>query len=84
VGVALLVLGGQAHVLVEIERRDLREVEAPLAMRLDEAPIQPLGRASGGKTDDTVGLFANLFGDDLGRPVAHRFVVIDHLDEHRT
>jgi hypothetical protein len=71
--IALRMVHRQADVLVEIERRDAREVELLLLMQPHQLLIQP---------EHGVGLGVEQFRDDVRRDFAHLRVVPLNDDFH--
>ena len=67
-------------VLVEIEGHDVREVEAFVAVHLDQLAIDTDWGAAGGESEDGVSTFTTPFLDDVGDAPGDRagnFVVLD-------
>ncbi len=61
--VARGMLRGEAHVFVEVEGRNLAEVEALLLVQAHEFPIHEERGVAGGQAEHGVGLFADEAGD---------------------
>ena len=75
-------IGGKAHILVQIHRGDLGEVQIALFIPFDQLLIGPHRAGAGGKTQNTVGLQKDLGGDDVGRGTAHFPVVFRFNNSH--
>ena len=80
--VGLIVGGGQADVFVEVEGRDAAEIEAFLAVHLDQLLIETQGRAAGGEAEHGIGFFADDAGDDFCAEHAADFGIVADKDFH--
>ena len=80
VAVALRMRRPQAHVFVEVERRDLREIEPLLPVQADQLAVQGQRRAAGRQAQHAIGLSADQVRDEPRRPPAGGFGV--GLNDH--
>ena len=82
VAIALLVIAGQAAILVEVVGLDLGEVEIAGLVGGNEVLIGPDGRGARGKAEHAVGLEGNLRRDDGSGLAAHVLVILSANDSH--
>ena len=76
IGVALVVVPVQAHILVQVDGADLGEVQLARLTAADQLLIGPHGAGAGGQAQDAAGLEDDLGGDDIGGGAAERRVVL--------
>ena len=81
--VAFGVLLGQAAVLVQVDRRDLGEVDVALVVPLDQLLVGAHGRTAGGQAQHAVGLHDDLGRDDVGGLAGHVVVIFCTDDLHK-
>ena len=79
VAIALVVLGGQAAVLVQVERGNLLEADTVGLEVLHQVGIQPDGRGAGGQAQRGSRVHDQLGGDQIRRATAH--ILVGLLDE---
>ena len=82
VGVALVMVFVQAHILVQIDGGDLGEVQITGLVLGDQLLIGAYRAAAGGQTEDAVGLQLDLSGDDVGGLAAQILVVFRYDQSH--
>ena len=82
VAIALLVIAGQAAVLVEVVALDLREVQVAGLIGGNEVLVGADGRGAGGKTEHAVGLELDLGRDDVCGLAAHVVIVLGAKNPH--
>ena len=86
IAVALLMMGGQAQILIQIHGANLCKAQIALLKPLHQLLVSAHGGSPGGQSQHTVRLINDLGGDDIGRPAAHGligFCLIDaHVDRH--
>ena len=82
IAVALLMVGGQPEVLVQVDGAGLREGQVALLIPLHKLLIEPYGGTAGGQTQHAVGLVDHLRRDNVGRPAAHGLVVFGLINAH--
>ena len=82
VAIALLVVAGQAAVLVEVVGLDLGEVELAGLIGGNEVLVGADGRGARGKAEHAVGLEGDLGRDDGGGLAAHVLVILGANDSH--
>ncbi len=73
VRIRLRAVGGKSHVFVEIERRDVAEIELVIAMKIDEFAIKLEWRAASGKSEHGRWLFVDDAGHESSRHFAGFF-----------
>jgi hypothetical protein len=73
VAVALVMIGREADILIEVESGDAAEIQVLLLVHAHEFPVKALRRAAGGEAEHGIGFFAHFFGDDLGAKQATVF-----------
>ena len=78
--VALIVFRRQTHVLVQVERGDLGEIQTLFLVHPDQLFVQAQRGAARGQTEHTVRFPANQRRHDLRSLFAHLIVVV--FDEH--
>ena len=81
--IALGVLLRQAAVLVQIDGRDLGEVDIALVVPLDQLLVGAHGGAAGGQTQHAVGLHDDLRRDDIGGLAGHVVIILSTDDLHK-
>ena len=79
VAIALVMLGGQATVLVQVERGDLLEADTVGLEVLHQVGIQPDGRGASGQAQRGSRVHDQLGGDQIRRATAH--ILVGLLDE---
>ena len=82
VGVALVVVLGQSHVLVQVHGVDLGEVQVAGLVLGDQLLIGAHGAAAGSQAQHTVGLQLDLSGNDVGGLAAHVCVIFGANQSH--
>ena len=82
VAVALVVVGGQALVLIQIYAADLLEAELALPVPVGQIPVGPHGGGTGSQPQHAGGIVGDLGGDDLSGAAAHGLVVLFHVNSH--
>ena len=81
--IALGVLLRQAAVLVQVDGRDLGEVDIALVVPLDQLLVGAHGGAAGGQTQHAVGLHDDLRRDDVGGLAGHVVIILSTDDLHK-
>ena len=76
IGVALVVVPVQAHILVQVDGADLGEVQLARLTAADQLLIGPHRAGAGGQPQNAAGLEDDLGGDDIGGGAAERRVVL--------
>ena len=79
VAIALVMLGGQAAVLVQVERGDLLEADAVGLEVLHQVRVQPDRRGAGCQAQRGSRVHDQLRGDQISRATAH--ILVGLLDE---
>ena len=82
IAVALVVVGSQAHVLVQVDGAHVLKAEAALFIPVHQIAVGPLGGGAGGQAQQAGGIVGNLRGDDLGGAAAHGLIVFFTIDSH--
>lgn len=82
IGVALVVVGGQTGILVQVNRAHGGEVQVTGLVPLNELLIGADGGGAGSQAQNTVGLELDLSGDDVGGGAAHGVVIFSLDDSH--
>ena len=82
VGIALVMVLGQAHILVQVDGLDLREVQVAGLILGNQLLIGAHRAAAGSQAQHTVGLQINLGGDDVGGLPAHILIVLGANQSH--
>ena len=85
VPVALVMLMGQAHVLVHIEGDDVGKRELPGLIHAHELLVHADGAGAGGQAQHEGAVFlvgADLRSDVVGSPLAHFIVIILNNNSH--
>ena len=84
IAVALVVVGGQAHILVQVDGAHVLKAKAALFIPVHQILVGPLGGGAGGQAQQAGGVVGDLRGDDLSGPAAHSLVVFLTIDSHDT
>ena len=82
IGVALVVVGGETGVLVQVHGADGGEIQLAGMVPLDELLIGTHRGRTGGQTQHAVGLEGDLGSDDAGGGGAHGVVIFGLDDSH--
>ena len=82
VSVALVVILGQAHVLVQVHGSDLGEVQIAGFVLGDQFLVSTHGAAAGCQTQHAVGLQINLGSDNIGGLAAHVVIIFGANQSH--
>ena len=82
VGITLIMILAQTHVLVQIDGLDLREIQFAVFILLDQHLIGTDGAAAGGKAQNTVGLQRHNGSNDIAGLQADISVVLRADDFH--
>ena len=82
IAIALVVLRGQAVILVQVHALDLGKGELPLAVPGHQLLIGADGGGAGGKAQHAVGLQQDLGGNDMGGLTAHGGIVRALVNSH--
>ena len=79
IAIALIVIGGDGVVFIQIDGADSGEIQLAGLILLDQAGIHTLGGGAGGKTQHAVGLERDLRRDDIGSLGGHfRIILADN------
>ena len=82
VSIALVVILGQAHVLVQVHGSDLGEVQIAGFVLGDQFLVSTHGAAAGCQTQHAVGLQINLGSDNIGGLAAHVVIIFGANQSH--
>jgi hypothetical protein len=82
IGVALVVIGSETAVLVEVDGLDVLEGDLAASATLGKLLVEAEGRGAGSKAEDAVGLEDELGAHDVGGLGAHFFVIFANVDFH--
>ena len=82
VSVALVVILGQAHVLVQVHGSDLGEVQITGFVLGDQFLVSTHGAAAGCQAQHAVGLQINLGSDNIGGLAAHVVIILGTNQSH--
>ena len=82
VGVALVVIGGKAHILVQVQGGAGGKVQRPRLVPLDELFISADGAGAGSQAQDGIRLLEHLSRNEAGGGAAHLVVVLGGNDPH--
>ena len=82
VGIALVVVLGKAHILIQIHGFDLRKVQITGLILCDQFLIGADGAAAGSQAKHAIGLQLNLSRDDVRRFAADILIILCNDQSH--
>ena len=82
VGVALVMILGQAHVLVQVHGMDLGEIQVASFILGNQFLVSTHRAAAGGQTQNAVGLQINLSGNNVGSLAADISIILGNNQSH--
>ena len=84
IAVALVMRGGQPHILVQVDRQNVLKADKALLIPVYQITVGALGGGAGSQTQHASGVVDNFAGNDLGGAAAHGLVVFFPIDSHDT
>ena len=80
--VALIIVAGEALVLVQIHRGNLGEVKAPLLIAVYQLFVGSLRSGACGQAQHTVRFYKDLGSDQIGCPAAQFLIILSSDNSH--
>ena len=84
IGVALIVVGSQANILIQIDTADGGEIQLPRLVTLHQILVCPLGAAAGSQAQNTIWLGLDQISNNRSGFAAHFLVIHGSNNSHES